>query len=393
MRHFSERRISEPQAASCCRRARRRELALGAFAAAALAVTLALATSATAQAAPRFKVCADVPWNKPSLDLQAETLGANERWSEGDQQDPSFSMDFPFDVRVLSSSISYDMSFLGGAWTLSRQAARTIGKKCPQPGGKKQRMLVLRLRGWKASRASRDAARKLVISASPAPGRIQTITFRGLGGRNGFTNQKITLVPEANRGCYISHIPVKTKPDTELEGYRNIQAPGIDCAEVESFVGEYNRSEDLEGEFAGFDCTSGLIVYGGVLVTCEDQGGRVMRFAYYYPTMFEDQNGADDGDSEDPENPDGEDFARFSGQARAAAARCGSATLEAASNFEARNITATGMSCSTARRELLRGGVGAHGYQRYGGWSCRESSGLRYRCSKGYRSFAFRLIP
>ena len=385
------RSVVHPAARGRSTRRRLRDLAVTSLAAASLVVAFALATGESAQAAPRFKVCADVPWNKPSLELQAETLGANERWSQGDQDDPSFSLDFPFDVRVLSSSISYDMSYLGGAWTLSRQAARTIGKKCPQPGGKKLRMLVLRLRGWQASRASRDAANKLVIAASPAPGRIQTITFRGLGGRNGFTNQKITLVPEGDRGCYISHIAVKTRPDTELEGYRNIHAPGIDCGEVANFVDEYDQSEDLEGEFAGFDCTSGLIVYGGVLITCEDQDGRVMRFAYYYPTMFEDQNGSDD---EDPEDPDEEDFARFSGQMRAAAARCGSATLYSATlSFEARNITATGMSCSTARRELLRGGIGAHGYQRYGGWSCRESSGLRYRCSKGSRSFAFRIVP
>ena len=74
----------------------------------------------------------------------------------------------------------------------------------------------------------------------------------------------------------------------------------------------------------------------------------------------------------------------------AEASSCGSVSL--GGGFLARSISGGGMSCSSARREVRRGGVGAHGYQRYGGWRCSEKTGLRYTCRKAGKSFSFRLV-
>ena len=74
-----------------------------------------------------------------------------------------------------------------------------------------------------------------------------------------------------------------------------------------------------------------------------------------------------------------------------AASSCGSVSLGGGA-FLARSLSAGGMSCSSARREVRRGSVGAHGYQRYGGWRCSEKTGLRYTCRKAGKSFSFRLV-
>ncbi len=354
-----------------------RRALLGLVASVAAASLTSAALAPTVDAATAFRTCANLAWQKPSVERQKALLATNDRWPEGEQDDPSFSLDFPFDVRVMSGSISYDVNTLGGSWTLSSRSFRLLRNSCPRPGGK-SRMLVLRLRGWKAESASTVAGQGLTIRASRRPRLIQSVTFRGLGDRNGLSDRRVTLVPTSDEGCFISHIPV-----SKDEGYRAVQSPYLNCAEFSRFRAEYDESGDLSGEFAGFSCVSGLIVYGGVKVTCEDGLGRTMRFAYYYPTMFDDQAG-----------PDDVTFSRTVGRPEGiAAASCGSATIPNGSRFQARNITAIGMSCTSARREVQRGGVGAHGYQRYGGWSCRESSGLRYRCGKGGRVFAFRIVP
>ena len=79
-----------------------------------------------------------------------------------------------------------------------------------------------------------------------------------------------------------------------------------------------------------------------------------------------------------------------------AAAGCGTVLVDpgtGGNSFWAVNLRGVGMSCSSARREARKGGVGAHGYQRYGGWVCsdRQSWG-NYRCKKGSQAFLFKLV-
>ena len=78
----------------------------------------------------------------------------------------------------------------------------------------------------------------------------------------------------------------------------------------------------------------------------------------------------------------------------AEASSCGTVSLGGGGGvtFLARSISGGGMSCSSARREVRRGGVGAHGYQRYGGWRCTENTGLRYTCRKAGKSFSFQIV-
>jgi len=79
---------------------------------------------------------------------------------------------------------------------------------------------------------------------------------------------------------------------------------------------------------------------------------------------------------------------------RAEAKACGSVSLPGGptERFLARGLVANGMSCGSARTEVRRGGVGARGYQRYGGWRCSEKHTLTYTCRKAGRAFSFRLV-
>lgn len=76
-----------------------------------------------------------------------------------------------------------------------------------------------------------------------------------------------------------------------------------------------------------------------------------------------------------------------------AASSCGSVLIDSLGtiSFWAVNLRGSAMSCTQARREVRRGGVGAHGYQRYSGWVCTDTR-LSYRCKKGRQAFFFKLV-
>jgi hypothetical protein len=248
-----------------------------AFALAALvAALIGLPSSAPAQAPAPFRVCAQLPWRPPSLELQRAHLGRNPRWSPGDRADPSALLDFPFYVRVASGSISYDQRNLYGLWNLSERSYNRIYDRCGQAGGRSRRFIVA-LKAWSAESAALEDDGGIVIDGHPTGAGVQMLLFPGYGTRSGFANRRVTLRRTDSTGCAISGIGDEPGPS-----YSNIESTGADCAETLLVVQAFASAGNTDTDAAGYGCVTGLEGYYGRQVRCVSQTdpGRLVRFQY-----------------------------------------------------------------------------------------------------------------
>jgi hypothetical protein len=251
------------------------------FALAALVAPLiGLPSSAPAQAPAPFRVCAQLPWRPPSLELHRAHLGRNPRWSPGDRADPSALLDFPFYVRVASASISYDQHNLYGLWNLSDRSYNRIYDRCGQAGGRNRRFIVA-LKAWTAESAALEDDGGIVIDGHPTGSGVQMLLFPGYGTRSGFANRRVTLRRTDSPGCAISDIGDEPGPF-----YSNVQGTSADCAETSLVVQAFATAGNVDTDAAGYSCVTGLEGYYGRQVRCVSQSdpSRLVRFQYALPS-------------------------------------------------------------------------------------------------------------
>ncbi len=218
-----------------------------------------------------YRVCADVPWSKPSVAQQRKHLGKNARWPVGDRSNPSFYMDFPFVIRLRSGSISYDQNVLSGMWTLSRGSIKKLNRYCPFPGGR-NRDFVVRFPGWSVKAIQRDQQGNLEAVGSTRPGRMQVVNIRGAMDRDGVDPPRLTMTTPDASSCFISAIG---NYDDGI--YRNISGANVRCQELAALVEVYSNSPKFEGQFGRFTCREGQSGYTGVQVTCFADNGAIVR--------------------------------------------------------------------------------------------------------------------
>lgn len=246
-----------------------------------VAVALGGGQAARADVPAIYRVCADVPWNKPSPRAERRHLLTNSRWGAGERADPSFLLDFPFVVRVLSASINTDLTALNGYWTLSARSWRTIDRRCPIPGGSRRNFGVY-LKGWAVQRAVLADAGGLTIYATPRPGRFQVLNFPGYNSRSGYSGRRVTLINPGARSCFISSLSVDD--DTS---YNYLQTVGLDCQETVAVTDALEEAQALDGAFGRLTCASGQVAWGGVTVTCRSPDGEKLRLRYSDPSVYE----------------------------------------------------------------------------------------------------------
>lgn len=234
-------------------------------------LSLCGAQVASADVPASYRVCATYSWQKPSIAAQRRHLRRNPRWSRGDRTNPAFILEFPFDIRILSASIGYDLNELGGLWAKAR---RISGGRCPYPGGPKRNML-LALRAWSIDSASINDAGDVNIVARPAAKRLQWVVFPGYSTKYGEENRVVTLSRSDTPGCAIS------RHDTDDGGqFERIYADGLDCATTRMFVSQLNSIPSFSGTVGDFTCARALRGYYGQQISCLAADGRSIRLHY-----------------------------------------------------------------------------------------------------------------